>query len=177
MAQPFISQITMFGGTFAPVNYAFCNGQLMAISQNQALFALIGTFYGGDGIQTFGLPNLQSQLPVHQGQGYGLSPYNVGQTGGTTSVALNQSTIPSHSHFFVASTASANSATVSGNVLPATPTVSGAALYANQGSPALETQTIAGLANAGGGLPHDNLMPSLCISFIISLFGVFPSRN
>ena len=176
MAQPFISQISMFGGNFAPRSYAFCNGQLNSISQNQALFALIGTFYGGDGIQTFGLPNLQSQLPVHVGTGPGLSNYVQGQTAGTTTVTLNQSTIPSHSHFFVASTSSASSATVTG-LMPATPTVSGAALYANQGAPALETQTIAGLANAGGSLPHDNLMPSLCISFIICLFGVFPSRN
>ena len=134
MSNPYVGEIRMFGGNFAPVGWAFCNGQLMSISENHVLFTLIGTTYGGDGQQTFALPNLQSRLPIHMGQGAGLSPYVIGQTAGTSTVTLLTSQMPSHSHTVNVSTASASSATVTGNV-PAKPTVSGASLYAIPGSP------------------------------------------
>jgi len=182
MAQPFIGQITMAGFNFAPVGYAFCNGALMSISQNTTLFQLIGTTYGGDGVQTFALPNLQSQLPVHQGQGPGLSNYVMGQTGGVANVTLNPLQIPSHSHTLFATSANATTAAIASNSLLAAPTVANAALYAvNQSppNPALVPQQLApgSCGTAGGSLPHSNLMPSLCITFCISLFGVFPSQS
>jgi microcystin-dependent protein len=182
MSQNYIGQIIMGGFNFAPVGYAFCNGQLMSIAQNSALFNLIGTTYGGDGQNTFALPNLQSQLPVHQGQGLGLSPYVIGQTGGVTQVTLNQQQMPSHSHAFVATTANATTAAIASNSLLAAPAVANAALYAVSQSapnPALVAQQLAlgSCGNAGGSQPHSNLMPSLCITFCISLFGVFPSQN
>ena len=180
MGQPFISQISMFAGNFAPRNWALCNGQFLSISQNQALFSLLGTTYGGNGQTTFALPNLQSQLPVHWGQRPGLSNYQLGQTSGTTAVTLTQSTIPSHTHTLQATTATASSPSIANNLLPAAPTgVSGGALYASSGPVSLHNQTLA--ANTcgvtGQSQSHSNLMPSLCISFIICMFGVFPSRN
>ena len=181
MAQPYLSQITMFGGNFAPKNYALCNGQLLAINQYQALFSLLGTQFGGNGVQNFALPNLQSSLPISMGQGPGLSSYNIGQTGGAPYVTLNQQQVPPHSHgFMCAPTPSATtSPSVSGNV-PGSPSASGAALYATPpGTPPLQPQAMGAgsCAPAGGSQPHSNLMPSLCITFIIALAGVFPTRN
>src|ERR1700720_883492 len=109
MASPYLSQITMFGGNFAPKNYALCNGQTLAINQNQALFSLLGTTYGGNGVTTFQLPNLQSSLPLSFNQGPGLSFYSLGQTGGSPSVTLSQSTTPAHSHTFNATKSDATS--------------------------------------------------------------------
>ena len=182
MSENFVGQIIMCGFNFAPSGYALCNGQLMQISQNTALFSLIGTTYGGDGVQTFALPNLQSQLPVNQGQGPGLSPYVIGQTSGVNQVTLNQQQMPSHSHTFVATTATATTNAIAPTSLLAAPTVANAALYAVSQSapnPALVAQQLAlgSCGNAGGNLPHSNVMPSLTINFCISLFGVFPSRN
>jgi len=184
MAQPFVSQITMFAGNFAPRGYALCNGQTMAINQNQALFSLIGTFYGGNGVTTFQLPNLQSSLPLCFGTGPGLSSYVVGQTGGTANVTLSTSQIPQHTHSFMASTStSATTASAVGNtVLPGTPSVTGAEFYMNppqQGQPPLVPVTLPGAvcSTVGQSQPHSNLMPSLCITFVIALQGVFPSRN
>src|SRR5215831_359601 len=118
MSNAFLGQITMFGGNFAPRNTALCNGQTLPIAQNQALFALLGTTYGGNGQTTFALPNLQSQLPVHQGQGAGLSSYSLGQTGGTSNVTIDQTTMPTHNHTFNATTADGTSATIANNLLP-----------------------------------------------------------
>lgn len=182
MTNAFLGQIALFGGNFAPKNTAFCNGQFLAISQNQALFSLLGTFYGGNGVTTFALPNLQSQLPVHQGQGPGLSPYVLGQSGGAATVTINQSTTPTHTHTFNATTANATTGTIASSLLPASPTATDASLYvkpAQQGQPALQVTvlTAATVGNAGGSQPHSNLMPSLCVSFIIYLAGIFPSRN
>ena len=166
----------MFGGNFAPLGWAFCNGQLLSISQNDALFALIGTTYGGDGQNTFALPNLQSQLPIHMGQGSGLSSYVIGQTAGTSAVTLLSSQMPTHSHSLNASTANATSPDVTAsNVLARA--AAGASLYANSGSPAAISQVLANLGAAGSNQPHDNLMPTLCINFIIALEGIFPSQN
>lgn len=179
MATPYVGQIMMFGGSFAPVNYAFCNGQPMAISQNQVLFQLIGTTYGGDGQTTFNLPDLQSRLPVHQGQGVGLSPYVIGQVGGTEQVTLTTSTTPAHNHALNASTTAANVAAISNSALPGT-VASPLHFYITQGSgaaPVLYTLNQGACTTAGGSLPHTNMMPSLCITFVIALQGVFPSQS
>jgi microcystin-dependent protein len=181
MSSPYLAQILMFGGNFAPKNYALCNGQTLSIQQNQALFSLLGTTYGGNGTNTFALPNLQSSLPLSWGQGTGLSGYNLGQTGGSASVTLNQSTIPTHNHTFNTTRSAASSAAIgSGSNLPAKPTVTtNASAYATGSSPALALGAMAAAACgiAGGNQPHTNLMPSLCITFAIALNGVFPSRN
>ena len=181
MSSPYMAQILMFAGNFAPKNYALCNGQTLAINQYQALFALIGTTYGGNGTTTFQLPNLQSNVPVSWGQGNGLSFYNLGQTGGTPTVTLNQSTVPQHTHAFMCSTSTTatNSATVANNI-PGSPPASGANFYATPpGNPPLQPQAMGGAAcsTIGSNQPHTNLMPSLCITFAIALNGVFPTRN
>jgi microcystin-dependent protein len=181
MSSPYMAQILMFAGNFAPKNYAMCNGQTMAINQYQALFALLGTTYGGNGVTTFLLPNLQSNLPVSFGQGNGLSFYNLGQTGGTPSVTLNQSTVPPHTHVFNTcnSGGATNSKSIAGNV-PGTPSVSGAAFYATPpGNPPIIPTALgaASCSTVGSNQAHTNQMPSLCITFAIALNGVFPSRN
>jgi microcystin-dependent protein len=179
MSSPYLAQILMFAGNFAPKNYALCNGQTMAINQNQALFALLGTTYGGNGVTTFLLPNLQSGLPPSWGQGTGLSNYVLGQVGGSTTVTLNQSTLPTHSHTFNATTTNASSPSIGSTLLPAKPTVTNASAYAAGSSPALVLGTMAAAAcgTAGSSQAHTNLMPSLGITFAIALNGVFPSRN
>jgi len=183
MASPYISQITMFGGNFAPKNYALCNGQTLAINQNQALFSLLGTTYGGNGVTTFQLPNLQSALPLGFGQGPGLSNYVLGQNGGVTGVTLTPSLVPSHQHFMMATKSpNASAAAISTTVLPGVPTVSGGELYANPPTgtqPPLVPHALAAAtcSTVGNNQSHTNMMPSLCISFCIALLGAFPSRN
>ena len=182
MSQVYLGQICMFGGNFPPRNFAMCNGQLLSIAQNTALFSLLGTTYGGDGRVTFGLPNLQSQLPVHQGQGPNLSSYVLGQAGGSPSVTIAMNTMTAHSHTLEATQDKATTATIGGTVLPGQPTAgTPPAFYGVQvsGEPPLVPQilTAATVGFAGGNQPHTNLMPSLCITFIIALQGVFPSRN
>jgi microcystin-dependent protein len=182
MSSPYMSQILMFSGNFAPKNYLMCNGQLLPINQYQALFALLGTTYGGNGQTNFALPNLQSSVPVSWGQGLGLSFYNLGQTGGTPSVTLNQSTVPPHTHAFNCSTSTANttSSTISNTVVPGSPPASGALLYATPpGNPPLQPQAMAAgvCSTIGSNQAHTNLMPSLCITFAIAIAGVFPTRN
>jgi microcystin-dependent protein len=181
MASPYLSQITMFGGNFAPKGFALCNGQVLPITQNQALFALLGNTYGGNGTTTFALPDLRSSLPVSFGQGLGLSNYDLGQVGGTTAVTLTQSTVPQHVHSLRAanSTTNTTSSGVSGNV-PGAPPAANAHLYATPpGSPPLQPQAMgaAAVSTVGSNQPHTNLMPSLCITFCIALQGVFPTRN
>jgi microcystin-dependent protein len=182
MSNVFVGQISMFGGNFAPRNYAFCNGQLMAIAQNQALFSLIGTNFGGNGVTTFALPNLQSSLPLHYGTGPGQPTYNIGQVAGNTTVTILPGTMPAHTPALIASTGNATTGNVAANVMPATsngPTTP-AAFYANpvQGGPALTIVPMGSVCGPiGGTQPHSNLMPSLCITFIVALFGIFPSRN
>lgn len=182
MTNVFLGQIDMFGGNFAPRGFAFCNGQLMSISQNSALFALIGTTYGGDGVTTFALPDLRSRLPVHQGQGPGLSNYNLGQSGGSSTVTIDNSTMPMHVHTLNATQTIANATTISNTVLPGQPTNgSPPAFYAGpvSGQPPLTPHPMnaGACSTAGGSQPHSNLMPSLCVTFIIALQGIFPSRN
>ena len=172
MSNPFVGEIRMFGGNFAPSGWAFCDGQLLPIVQNTALFSLLGTTYGGDGVTTFALPDLRGRVPLHQGAGPGLSPFDIGEVGGEESLTLTVGQMPAHSHEFV-SPASPALDTPAGSALGSP--ASGIALYA----PSAVTGLLNPNANVpvGGGQPHPNLMPYLCTSFIISLFGIFPSRN
>ena len=182
MSNAFVGQISMFGGNFAPRNFMFCNGQLLSISQYQALFSLIGTTYGGDGVQTFALPNLQSRIPLHEGTGPGQPTYVLGQSAGSEFVTIMQPTMPAHTHTPVASTAPATATNVGSTVIPATvsgPTAGDFYAAQVQGQPVLPIVSLDGHSAtlAGGSQQHNNLMPSLAVSFIIAVFGVFPSRN
>ncbi len=172
MSDPFIGEIRMFAGNFAPRFWALCDGQLLAVSQNDALFSLFGTIYGGDGRTTFGLPDLRGRIPVHAGTGPGLSQRRLGSRGGseTATVAVNQ--LPVHSHPLQASTNLADEASPAGNVI-AQP--SAADLY----FPIAPTNPMAAasVTQTGGGQSHPNVMPFLCINFIVALSGVYPSRT
>jgi microcystin-dependent protein len=166
VSSPFIGEIRMFGGNFAPVGWAFCNGALIPIDQNDALFNLIGTTYGGDGQTTFALPNLQSRVPVHVGPGYA-----IGQTGGAETVTLTTSQIPAHTHVAQGNAGAATAANPAGNLWASgtnTP-------YSDQ--PAGVQANAAAIQSAGGSQPHDNMVPFLVVNFIISLFGIFPSQT
>ncbi|MEP6848647.1 MAG: tail fiber protein [Acidobacteriota bacterium] len=170
MADPFIGEIRIFAGNFAPQSWAFCDGSLQAISQNDTLFALIGTTYGGDGVQTFALPDLRGRVPIHQGQGPGLSSYVIGQVSGTENVTLINTQMPQHTHI-----ASANSATGTAGT-PAN------GFWAGTAAPTYNTTADAPMNpaatnSAGGNQPHENMHPFLTVTFIISLFGIFPSQN
>lgn len=171
MSQPFIGEIRIFAGNFAPAGWNFCNGSLLPISQFDALFALIGTTYGGDGQQTFQLPNLQGRVPVHQGQGPGLSNRVMGEAGGTESVTLTANQIPAHSHALRAGSALSSGAAGAGGVLAAT-----AVNIYGTGQPNVPMAAQA-ITSQGGSQPHNNMAPYLGISYIIALFGVFPSQN
>ncbi|GAB2881289.1 phage tail protein [Nocardioides pacificus] len=174
MADPFVAEIRLFPFNFAPKGWAWCDGQVLPISQNTALFSLLGTTYGGDGKSNFALPDLRGRLAMHPGQGPGLSSYDLGETGGTETVALLNSEIPHHTHSVLASPESAD-LRVPGPAR-ALGTSSGAAAYgpASGGLPAaMAPQT---LGPAGGGLPHNNLMPYLTFYYCIALQGVFPPR-
>jgi microcystin-dependent protein len=173
MSDQYLGEIRMFGGNFAPYGWALCNGQLLAISQNTALFSLIGTYYGGDGVTTFALPNLQSRVAIHQGQGTGLSPYVIGQNGGTENVTLTSQQMPQHNHSLNANPGNANSNRANGNSL-ATAT-NNTNIYTNA-APA-EAMNAASIGLAGSSQPHNNIQPYLCITFIIALQGIYPSRN
>jgi len=169
MGEPFVGEIRMFAGNFNPAGWAFCNGALIPISQNDTLFNLIGTTYGGDGQETFALPDLQSRIPVHAGTGSGLSTYTLGETFGVESVTLNTNQIPTHSHALIASQDTAASTTAANNV---TATTNQLKIYTENSAAKLFNASM--VSNVGGNQPHENLMPILAISFIISLFGVFP---
>lgn len=173
MSNPFIGEIRLFGGNFAPVGWAFCSGQTLPISQNDALFALIGTTYGGDGVTTFNLPNLQSRVPIHQGQGPGLANYVMGQAAGVEQVTLTTSNMPAHTHGVTGDSATGTANSPAGNVWANS-------TGAKQFTPSAPNTTMnpAAIGGAsGGGQPHDNMVPFLVVSFIIALEGIFPSRN
>jgi microcystin-dependent protein len=174
MASPFLGEIRMFGGNFAPRGWAFCNGQILPISQNTALFSLLGTTYGGNGTSTFALPNLQSRVPVHWGTGAGLSSYVIGQQAGQENVTLLQSQMPAHTHLLNAVTSGGNQASPTGN-LPAVESTGTSLNYSSD--PANTTMNPAAVANAGQNLPVPVVQPYLAVSFIIALQGIFPSRN
>lgn len=172
MSEPFVGEIRMFAGNFAPRGWAFCDGQLLAVSQNDALFSLLGTVYGGDGRTTFGLPDLRGRIPVHAGTGTGLSPRRLGAQGGAEEVTLTVNQLPSHTHTLQATTTVANETNPSGRVTAQTGTFD---LY-QTGAPSAGMNAGA-ITSVGGSRSHTNLMPFLCIHFIIALFGIYPSRH
>jgi len=170
MPEPYIGEIRMFGGNFAPAGWMFCDGQLIPISENDALFTLIGTTYGGDGQETFALPNLQSRVPMHAGTNAGQT-FTLGEAAGVESVTLTVNQIPIHNHVVLGSDTTALSQTPGGN----TPAQSTGQVYTSANSPIdMSNQSV---APTGGSQPHENLQPYLCINFIISLFGVFPQQT
>jgi microcystin-dependent protein len=171
MSSPFVGEIRMFGGSFAPAGWAFCDGQTLPISENDVLFNLIGTTYGGDGQQTFNLPDLRGRLPMHMGTGSGLSPRTIGEMGGVESVTLTTQQIPNHNHAPLAVSGSGNQSTPQNGVWAGAAT----SLYSSS-APNLAMNN-ALINGAGGNQPHENLMPYLTISFIISLFGIYPTQN
>lgn len=163
----------MFAGSFAPAGWAFCDGALIPISENDALFALIGTTYGGDGQNTFALPNLSSRYPIHQGTSFTTGTiYTIGEFGGAEAVTITTNQLPIHSHIPLANSSPGNSGTPANSVW-AKP--SAASMY-TQLAPNTNMAATA-VQPAGGSQPHDNMMPFLCVSFIISLFGIFPSQT
>ena len=175
MSEPFIAEVKIFAGNFAPRNWAFCDGQLLQVAQNTALFSLVGTTYGGDGRTTFGLPNLQGRAPMHPGRGPGLTSRRLGEKGGTSSVTLTEAQMPNHTH------------TMQGSVDPAELQVPGAdrSLAGSIGSLAYQSDSTSNLVPldtqallpTGGGQPHDNRQPYLGLYFIIALVGLYPSRG
>ena len=176
MSEPFLGEIRMFGGNFAPRGWAFCNGQLLSIAQNTALFSILGTTYGGDGRVTFGLPDLRGRVPINAGQGPGLSSYTLGEVAGNENVTLIQAQIPPHSHTVACNTGPASAPSPANNVLAAPVDSQGGA--GNGYTPAANaTMSPAMIGTTGGGSPISIVQPLLCSSFIIALEGIFPSRN
>jgi microcystin-dependent protein len=169
MAQPYVGEIRMFAGNFAPAGWMFCEGQLLPISEYETLFNLIGTTYGGDGQSTFALPDLRGRLPIHFGNGFTLA-----ETGGVEEVTLTVSQIPAHSHPLLGSSALASSTSVQGNVPAAASVVNVSAYGTDQPTTPVNSNSI---LNTGGSQPHTNFQPYLCVDFIISLFGIFPSQT
>lgn len=172
MSQPFVGEIRIFAGNFAPAGWAFCNGSLQAISENETLFNLIGTTYGGDGQQTFALPDLQGRVPIHQGSGTGGTRV-IGERGGSETVTLTPAQIPAHSHTLKASSGLPTGASGVGGVLAANNVNMYGAFVQGSTTP-MAAQAI---SPQGGSQPHENMAPFVGISYIISLFGIFPSQN
>lgn len=181
MVQPFVGEIRLFAGTFAPAQWSICDGKPMPISQYDVLYALIGTTFGGDGINTFNLPDFRGRVPVHMGQGLGnLSPYTIGQSGGAEQVTLSSATTPQHNHTLNATSTAASSLNIATTALPARIPTAGNNFYTlNTGStaPTFDTLAPGSVSLNGGGLSHENRMPSLCLNFAIALFGIFPTQN
>ena len=174
MSEPFIAEVRIFAGNFAPRNWAFCNGQLLPIAQNTALFSLVGTTYGGDGRTTFGLPNLQGRAPMHPGRGPGLTQRRLGQFGGTETSTLSVQQMPGHNHRLRCANTAADTGDPDGSLLaPSAP------LKDQQFSPggSIASMHQGNLTNTGGGQPHNNLPPYLAMYFIIALVGLYPSRS
>lgn len=172
MSEPFVGEIRMFAGNFAPRGWALCDGQLLAVSQNDALFSLLGTIYGGDGRTTFGLPDLRGRLPIHAGTGPGLSPRRLGAKFGTEEETITVNQLPSHTHPFQASQDLADQADPTNHLPGNSPSID---LYRETAPTApLDPGVVTGV---GGSQSHLNLMPFLCVHFIIALFGIYPSRH
>jgi len=169
---PFIAEIIMFGGNFAPRGWALCDGQLLPISQYSALFSILGTTYGGDGRTTFALPDLRGRVPIHPGHGPGLSDYRLGQKSGAETVTLTVAQMPSHNHTMGISEEDGNSNEANGNLLA---TATAGLMYHNGNADG--TLNANSIRNTGGGQSHTNIQPYLCVNFIIALQGVFPSRS
>lgn len=173
MADPFLGEIRIFAGNFAPSNWALCQGQLLSIEQNQVLFSLLGTMYGGDGQSTFALPGIAGRIALHQGTGPGLSPRIISEFSGAETNSLSVQQMPAHNHAAICSNTGANSASPVGSYWSTDPGGNTGAYSTTDGS------QLAGLAigNAGGGQPHNNLQPYLVINYIIALEGIYPSRS
>jgi microcystin-dependent protein len=172
MAQPYVGEIRMFAGNFPPNGWMFCEGAPLPISENEVLFQLIGTTYGGDGEETFNLPNLASRVPMHMGTGPDGTTYQIGEMAGTEQETLSVQQIPSHSHPFTCSTSGANQTDPTGHVLGEQGTINLFLVDAPN-----QSMNASSVTPAGGSQPHENTQPFLCINFIISLFGVFPSQT
>ena len=172
MSEPFLGEIRMFGFNFPPRGWSLCNGQLLPISQNTALFSILGTTFGGDGKTTFALPNLQGNAPMHPGTGPGLTPRSLGEDGGEEAVTLTTNTIPSHNHIPLAKSGAGTQYAPSGTVWAAD--AAGAPFYATTPNTAMNASI---MGSVGGGLPHANLQPYLAVNFCIALQGVFPPRG
>lgn len=168
---PFLGEIRLFAGNFAPRHWAFCNGQLLAIQQNTALFSLLGTMYGGNGQTTFALPDLRGRVPLHKGLGPGLSNRTQGETGGTETVTLLATQIPQHTHLLRGSSAAATAGGPGGNVLAATSVAS----YGP--GPATAAMASQAIGSQGSTQPHENMAPTLALNYIIAMQGIFPPRN
>lgn len=175
MSSPFVAEIRIFACNFAPTGWAFCNGQLLPISQNTALFSLLGTTYGGDGQATFALPNLQGAAPLMPGQGNGLSLRDLGEMGGTTTVTLLTTEIPAHTHTVNASTTGGTQIDPSNQVWAVAGVARGTRMYTATAN--ATNMNPASLTMSGSGMPHNNLMPYLTLNFCIALQGVFPPRG
>jgi len=177
MSNPFVGEIKMFAGNFAPRSWALCDGQLVAITQNEALFSLLGTIYGGDGRTTFGLPDMRGRIPLHQGRGPGLTDRRIGAKFGSENETLTVNNLPSHNHNLHASNNTADAGYPAGAVVANT----GAdAMYYKPAMNPLDPDTafpVGTLSNTGSSQSHSNIMPFQCINFIIALFGTFPSRS
>jgi len=174
MSEPFVAEIRIFAGNFAPRGWAFCNGQLLQIAQNTALFSLVGTTYGGDGRTIFGLPNLQDRAPMHPGRGPGLTSRRLGQTGGNDTITLTAAQMASHKHSLRGTSEPADSADPDGAVLG-----SSSPLEDRQYSSQTQVAGMnpSALGTSGGGQAHNNLPPYLAMNFIIALVGLYPSRS
>ncbi len=167
MGIPYVGEIRMFAGNFAPSGWMFCEGQLLSIAENETLFVLIGTSYGGDGQETFALPDLRGRLPIHQGNGFVLA-----ETGGVEEVTLTPNQIPNHSHPFLVATTTANSPNPGNNYVGVSSQVN--AFFGDIPSANMNANAV---SNVGGSQPHTNMQPYLCVDFIISLYGIFPSQS
>jgi len=170
MSQCFLGEVRLAGFNFAPVGWAFCNGAIISIADNSALYALIGTTYGGDGQSTFGLPDLQGRIPLHQGNLAGGSNYVIGQVGGVETVTVTSQQIPAHNHSLMASSTAASLNN------PANQTVGGVGIYSNRAPGKSMNSAMVGFSQ-GGSLPHDNMQPYLALNWIIAMGGVFPTQG
>ena len=175
MANPYLAEIRIFAGNFAPTGWAFCDGQILSISQNTALFSLLGTTYGGDGRTTFALPDLRGRAPVHMGQGPGLSNYSIGQVGGQENTTLTINQLPAHNHLVACDNSGATTSSPAG-AIPANAGINAVDQYFSSRS-STGTLSPSALQNTGSGQPFPNQGPYLALSFIIALQGIFPPRN
>jgi microcystin-dependent protein len=173
----YIGEIRMFAGNFAPYGWALCNGQLLPISQNTALFSILGTTYGGNGTSTFGLPNLQGTVPIQQGQGRGLTDYVLGELGGTPNYTLINSELPAHTHNLQILTTSGDSSASTNHIFGGSITDDGTGIPVYMPPPANAMLSPMAMTPSGSSMPHNNMQPYLCVSYIIALQGVFPPRG
>ena len=178
MSEPFVGEIRMFAGNFAPRSWAFCDGQLLAVSQNDALFSLLGTIYGGDGRTTFGLPDCRGRVPIHAGSGPGLSNRRLGARAGSENESITASQLPNHHHGGTLQATNAQATTANPHQNMLAKATGGSAYHTGRGrgqGPVVMNSNA--LANSGGSQGHTNMAPTLCLNFIVALFGIYPSRN